>query len=248
MILQSHVPYPVAPAPRLPGVAPFDLENWLHVDDAYTGQMAQRERLLNTTRDRVLAELPEARPAASELFDTILAQLPDSFERTGDTVRCPDGRIVDLDRKDPLDTLGRLIQEDLCLMEQRGDAHVLTGAVLCFPASWLLSEKIGRPLLGIHEPVEEYDEGLARRVQRLFDGVQVGRPLWRFNALYYADATLFQPRSEHARRTPVDKSTAPYLRSERQCLVRLPESRAVVFSIHTYVVPRNAAEALDTSG
>jgi hypothetical protein len=30
----------------------------------------------------------------------------------------------------------------------------------------------------------------------------------------------------------------PFVRSERQCLIRLPESRAVLFSIHTYVVAR----------
>jgi hypothetical protein len=56
-------------------------------------------------------------------------------------------------------------------MERRGDEHVLTAAVLCFPASWHLADKIGRPLTTIHVPVKVYDETLARRVQRLFDGV-----------------------------------------------------------------------------
>jgi hypothetical protein len=32
----------------------------------------------------------------------------------------------------------------------------------------------------------------------------------------------------------------PYLRSERQCLLRLPKTRAIVFSIHTYVLPVTA--------
>jgi hypothetical protein len=132
-------------------------------------------------------------------------------------------------------TLGHLVQEDLCLMEKRGEEHHLTAAVLCFPASWRLSEKIGRPLTDIHVPVPEYDEGIAKRVQRLFDGVQVGRPLWRFNALRYAEPDLFQPR---ARREP-DGAQArglPYLRSERQCVLRLPDTAACVFSIHTFVV------------
>ena len=31
---------------------------------------------------------------------------------------------------------------------------------------------------------------------------------------------------------------APFLRSERQCILRLPQSGAVVFSIHTYVLAR----------
>ena len=98
-------------------------------------------------------------------------------------VRRPDGVRVPLDRADPMATLGHLVQEDLCLMEKRGQQHVLTAAVLCFPASWRLADKIGRPLTAIHAPVAEYDDALARRVQRLFDGVQPGRPLWRFNAL-----------------------------------------------------------------
>jgi len=36
----------------------------------------------------------------------------------------------------------------------------------------------------------------------------------------------------------VDIGSAPYLRSERQSILRLPDTGAVVFSIHTYVVAR----------
>ena len=64
---------------------------------------------------------------------------------------------VAIDRGDPMGTLGHLVQEDLCLMEKRGEEHVLTAAVLCFPASWRLADKIGRPLEAIHVPVPEYD-------------------------------------------------------------------------------------------
>ena len=140
------------------------------------------------------------------------------------------GVIVSLDRDAPLLTLGRLVQEDICLLEKRGEEHVLTGAVLCFPANWRLAEKINRPLLGIHAPVPEYDENIARRVQRLFDGVRVGRPLWRFNKLSYSDADLHQPYKK------TDGDVTPFIRSERQCILRLPRTDAVVFSIHTFVV------------
>jgi hypothetical protein len=34
----------------------------------------------------------------------------------------------------------------------------------------------------------------------------------------------------------------PYLRSERQCVLRLPKTRACVFSIHTYVLARTTAQ------
>jgi hypothetical protein len=92
-----------------------------------------------------------------------------------------------------------------------------------------------RPLSIIHEPVEEYDDNITRRVQRLFDGLQVGRPLWRFNALVYADAELFQPRKMLERREKPTQNKAKYMRSERQTLMRLPRTKAVVFGIHSFV-------------
>jgi hypothetical protein len=85
--------------------------------------------------------------------------------------------------------------------------------------------------------VPVYDAGLAARVQRLLDAVRPGQPLWRANALDYVDPALFQPRSEADKRPP-DRGARGYIRSERQCLVRLPRTQAVVFSIHTYVVRR----------
>ncbi|EDM72009.1 hypothetical protein RAZWK3B_17863 [Roseobacter sp. AzwK-3b] len=239
-IFQTRLPYD-AMAPRpLPGIQPLDSATWLQVDDAFAAQMAERARLLRERRDDVLAVRPEGRAAVDELLQYVLdwlAKHGEGYSISAKDVTRPDGARIPLDRYDPMGTLGHLVQEDLCLMEKRGDEHVLTAAVLCFPASWRLADKIGRALTAIHVPVPEYDEGLARRVQRLFDGVQVDRPLWRFNALRYARPDLFQPRSRIA---PKDLAEAdaryPYLRSERQCVLRLPETRACVFSIHTYML------------
>jgi len=233
--VQKSLPYDPFSDPPLPGVKPLEVADWLIRDEAFAGQMAARDRLLAERRDAVLALDEGARGAAEELLDLVLGL---AYPGAGERVLRPDGVDVAIDRGDPMGTLGRLVQEDLCLMQKRGDEHVLTGAVLCFPASWLLSEKFMRPLGGIHEPVARYDGDIARRVQRLFDGVRPGRPLWRFNALWYADAVLHQPRSVNARRPRADAETAPYFRSERQSILRLPESGAVVFSIHTFVLAR----------
>ena len=100
------------------------------------------------------------------------------------------------DRGDALETLSRLIQEDVVLLQPDDRGHVMTAALLAFPASWTLSEKIGKPLGPIHAPVSAYDSNIAKRVNRIFDNVQPGRPMWRANALLYQDAALFQPRSE----------------------------------------------------
>ncbi|MDX5401988.1 MAG: DUF3445 domain-containing protein [Rhodobacterales bacterium] len=245
-ILQTRLSYdPTTPRP-LPGIAPMDPADWVIVDDAYAGQMEERRKLLAERRDKVLALDPQARPAAQELLNAVLADLAARADHvvTEGQVQRPDGVTVTLDRDDPMGTLGHLVQQDLCIMERRGDEHVLTAAVLCFPASWTLEEKFMRPLTGIHVPVDSYDDSMARRVQRLFDGVQVGRPLWRFNALWYADPTLHQPRREADRRPERGAEDARYLRTERQSLLRLPQTGAVVFGIHTSVLERATVRAL----
>lgn len=234
-VLQKCLPYdPLAPRP-LPGIQPLDPKSWLIRDDAFAGQMACRDRLLRMRRTEVLAIDPCAHAAAGELLDLVLAS---AYPKASDHVIRPDGARVAIDRADPMGTLGRLVQEDLCILQKQGGEHVLTAAVLCFPASWTLDEKFMQPLLRIHVPVDTYDSTMARRVQRLFDGVQVGRPLWRFNALWYADPALFHPRRENDPRDKSEVDNPPYLRSERQCVVRLPRTDAVVFSIHTYILAR----------
>ncbi len=238
-ILQSTLPFAPWMDPRtarLPGILPVVGDDWLRVDDAFAGQMAERDRLITQSPGLVHALIDAGRLAAEELFDAVIAKLtvtPGYHIGAGSALR-PDGQTVALDRDQPLLSLGRLVQEDLCLLEQDGAEHVLTGACLCFPASWTLAQKIGRPMTAIHQPVEPYTEDIARRVQRLFDAIRPEQPLWRANALVYDDPTLHQPRLEHERRPAPTRRD--YLRSERQCLIRLPRSRAVVFSIHTYLV------------
>jgi hypothetical protein len=229
-------PWAVPAMARLPGVQPLDMADWLQVDDAFAAQMRARDTLIAARRDAVYRALDGVSDAAVELLALILDHLGPGYVRDGDTVTRPDGVAVDLGGDDPLVTAARLVQEDLCLLQAGpGGEHVLTGAVLCFPASWTLAEKLGRPLTAIHSPVDSYTTDMAARVQRLFDAIRPGRPLWRQNALRYADPTLFHPRSEAAPRDDTARET-PYLRSERQSLIRLPTSGAVAFTIHTYVL------------
>ncbi len=232
-ILQDQLPPPQTVENKLPGVGPCDPDDWLRVDEAYAAQMTYRAELLAENREAVLWMDPAALPAAQEVLEEALDLLPGlGFERAGDEMICPDGRIVPLDHQQPLLTLGHLVQEDICILQKRGDEHVLTGAVLCFPANWRLAEKAGKPLVDIHIPVPEYDDDIARRVQRMFDGVRAGRPLWRINRLSYVEADLHQPRRKAV------GEVERFNRSERQCIIRMPRTDAVIFTIHTWVVRR----------
>lgn len=238
-ILQERLPFLPwmdARTRRLPGILPVEGHDWLRVDEAYDAQMALRDRLIAGQERAVHALLPEAQPAAAELYAAVLDWLREEpgFVVGESAVRRPDGVEVTLDATNPLLTLGRLVQEDLCLLQPEGGEYRLTGAVLCFPASWTLAQKIGSPMTGIHGPVPVYDEDISRRVNRLFEAIRPEQPLWRMNFLTYDDFVLHQPRCEGEKR-PQPRDHV-FVRSERQCLIRLPVSRAVVFTIHTYVV------------
>jgi hypothetical protein len=227
---------------RLPGTVPIDPADWLQRDEVFAQQMAERDRLIAERNGDVLAMPEAARPAAEELLALILAHLNGvpGYAREPNTVRRPDGALVPLDGP-PLAVAGRLVQEDLVILE-RGDGeaeHRLTAAVLCFPSNWTLAQKLGMPLSRIHLPVDAYDATVAKRVQRLFDAIRPEAPLMRANLIPYGHADLHSPRPEFSRHTP-GPAEVRFLRVERQTLLRLPETRAVVFSIHVYQVPLDA--------
>lgn len=221
-------------------MAPCAPGDWLRVDEAFAAQMALRDDLVAREPQAVVAEAGAATaPAARELLALVLRHLPVlGYQVRGDRVARPDGVTVSADDAAPMASLARLCQNDFCLLSDGGQGeHVLRAAALCFPAHWTLAQKLNRPLGAVHRPVPGYAGDLARRVQRLFDGLHPDRPLWRFNALRYADPALHQPAPEGTARHR-DPQRQIFLRSERQCLLRLPESGAVVFSIHTYLLHR----------
>ncbi|MBV7380379.1 heme-dependent oxidative N-demethylase family protein [Maritimibacter dapengensis] len=217
----------------LPGTRPLAPGDWLRRDERYAEQMALRDRLVLQQRDKVIAQTDDAVDAVAELLSVVLEDLG----VRGSDYRRADGVTVGIDRDDPLGTLGRLAQEDFIVMLRGENEHWLAAGVLCFPSLWTLTQKIGRPLTAIHTPVPEYDTALATRVQRLFDLVRVEQPLVRWNHLPYETDRLHNPALEST--SPEDYHASgprPFLRKERQVIKRLPETGAVVFSIHTWLV------------
>ncbi len=223
---------------RLPGINPLANEDWLFRDDVFAEQMAYRDWLVEHQRDAVFKVLDDVRPAAEELLGVITDVLAgrDGYELGKKYVERPDGVRVALEDDHPLLIAGRLTQHDLCVMEKCGNEHVLTGASLFFPSSWSLDEKVGHPLITIHVPIEVYTDDIAARVQRMFDMIRVDRPLWRANTLIYTNPDLHQPRRSGTREAPTSDQKL-WLRSEFQGLKRLPETNAIIFSIHNSVVP-----------
>jgi hypothetical protein len=151
----------------------------------------------------------------------------------------------------PLAWLGGQVQEDLLVLDGAAPGWLLVAGVLCFAAGWCLDDKLGRPLLEVHEPVPGYAEQLGQRVDALMERLKAERPVTRVNwGISVTDALNKAPVTvghwAHLREgiTPRNAGERCFLRLERQTLSRLPATHALLFTIHTWCGPI-AEEARD---
>jgi dimethylamine monooxygenase subunit A len=236
------------------GIKALDLAEWIEIDERFLDQLAERRRLLAERREEVVAALPESGAGQEELLELLLDHLPKRFpehyrrrERLIENLATGERFEIEAWAERPLELAGRLVQEDLCLMQRSEAGYRLVAAVLCFPAHWRLADKLGRPLQAIHDPVPGFGERLAAPVDRFFGNIQVERPVWRVNWSLVDTPTLFLPPEHRGRPREIAAARAGeelWLRIERQTLRRLPCSGDVVFGIHTRVDP--LAQAIDS--
>jgi hypothetical protein len=221
--------------------------DWFEIDTLYPTEMAERRHLLETNHSAVFAALPVSESARHEALAMIRTALaahhPAWFSQTSTGFRNQlTGETWTGTEYDPLEIAGRLVQEDLCIIQQSDSAPDFTAAILCFPSRWRLLEKIGKPLIDVHGPVPFYKDRLARPINRFFANLKTGHIVSRLNWSLLDDPALFQPGGKW--RTTGDDQITPenagdriFLRVERQTLRRLPASGAVLFGIRVHVHP-----------
>lgn len=245
--MPDYLPIPEGPFRLAMGLLALDPADWIEIDANFASELRLKRRLLAEQHDACFLARPGAEAGGAETLEMLAAHLPARFpeiyRRDGDAlILLPLDERWDLRHPDlhPLDLAGRLVQEDLCLLRQDGDAHVLAALSVCFPSRWRIADKIGKPLRDIHAPVAFYDEKLARPVDRFFLHLKEDRPVQRFNWNLHDDPALFQPvghnRSERdPSLTAENAGDRLFIRVERQTLRRLPSSGDVLFGIRTYI-------------
>ncbi len=223
-----YQPFDGRPFKQRIGIRPLDLAAWIEPDEEFESNLATKATLLAERHAEVFSALPYAMEASVEVDRLVAVHMSTYFP----------ARSCEIDPDlHPLDRAGRRVQEDLCLMVQHDGELRLAAASLCFPGRWRLADKIGRPMLAIHEPVARYAEDIGRATDDLLSRLTVERPVWRLNWSLVDDPTLFQPGGHgQTDAAPVDPEDL-YLRVERQTLRRLPETGAILFTIRTYVRP-----------
>jgi len=221
--------------------------DWFEFDARYLSDMAEKRRLLSEAHSDVFAALPISDAAREEALALIVAALtahhPDWFSRDAGILHNHlTGEVWRDASCDPLELAGRLVQEDLCLVQNADDGPVFTAASLCFPSRWRLLDKIGKPLSAVHGPVPFYADRLARPVDRFMRHVKPGHIVSRLNWSLLDDPALFQPGGKWrvdggAGITAQNAGGRVFLRVERQTLRRLPVTEAVLFGIRVHVYP-----------
>jgi len=251
-----HLPFEPGPYRMAMGLVAVPETKWFDIDDRYSVEMAERQRLMAERRTDVFGMEPRSGAACAETLTMLIEHLTRVY---ADWFAC-DGTVFHnhltgatwrLGDDEPLALAGRLVQEDLCLIEASPEGPRLTAAVVCFPSRWRLQEKLGRPLAEVHARVPFYGDRLARPVDRFMGHVRPGHISVRLNWSVMDDPTLFQPtgkwRAAHdATITEQNAGDRLFLRVERQTLRRLPVSGAVLFGIRVHVYP--LAGAVTTPG
>ena len=251
-----HLPFEAGPfrmAMALTACPPGEL---VEIDDRYPAEMAERRALLACRHGEVFAACAGSEAARAETLRHVAELLPRRhpgwFSQDGRWLRNHlAGERWDLasPAHDPLEVAGRLVQEDLCLIEATAGGPVLQAALLCAPSRWLLADKIGRPLAAVHANVPLYGERLSAPVDRFMAHLKAGKLAQRLNWSVVDDPALFQPtRKRQAEANPAvtaaNAGERLFLRVERQTLARLPASGFVLFAIrvHSYALSRAAAD------
>ena len=150
-----------------------------------------------------------------------------------------------------------LIEEDFILIEEVDGNALITAASNVYSSSGRLVASVGRAIDWAHVPVLGLTEMLGRRIDRIVGSVHSATPGERFNWQLTPLSSILFPRDyphaanavavhdirEILRVNPQQAGDLLWIRVERQTLNRLPDSRAVAFSLHTYSDPLSSIQS-----
>ncbi len=248
-------PYRWAGADFQLGLRPIEPNRWILIDADYAAIMREKRERLAAFAQHYYRTLPGSLAAQRELRERVAAHLvadyPERFERAGSILTAPGTEMrCDLgdDSIEPLLQLSNMIQEDFMLIEEVEGAGCITAASNVYSSSGRLVAAVGRDIDWAHEPVPNLTAKLGPRIHRVLDSVHAATPCERFNWQLTPMATIFFPHDDphaanaqamHRIRDSIHGNPALagellWIRVERQTLVRLPDTRAVAFSLHTY--------------
>ena len=217
------------------GLKPIRERSWLDVDNHYASDIKLKSDLLARHRDAVFATTTSADMAERDILKLVTEELANAY---------PDITPPVNNEENPLLKAALMVQEDLVLMQEgEGGSYDLTAASVSFPTGWNLSEKVGRPMQEIHNPVPDLNPAIGKSIDKFFQNMKPGKIVERFNWGLYDDDALFQPewwRDRQPKKPEITLETIGekfYFRIERQTLQRLPTPKSALFTIRIFNTP-----------
>lgn len=245
--------------PALAGAPGSVFEHRFDIDEHYLSETAERAQVLarDPLRSVVMPHMHEACWDALEMLMTQLAaDYPEHFRLTRAGARWTwENAALGIRQRfvfgdadtlpyEPLEYIGRQVQGDFALLDQRDGELFLDAGLVTGPAAWSLAIDIGMsfrhwlaPL-----PLAPQTGELDRALQLLLD-IQAGRPVRRLNwtmtvnpRLDTSAETYRQWVHERGQVTAENVARLVHLRVELQHMARLPRSNALLFGIRTYLI------------
>lgn len=255
MLSPKHHPYRNAGAMFQIGLKPMEIATWLDIGADHAGFMVEKRKRVHGRPPLYYRSLPRSLDAQIELLENAISHLLEHHsgryrrERDGlrDTI---DGSVHAGGHCEPLELLGQVVEEDFILFERIDSVDMITAASNAYTSSGRIVSCVGRDMHYAHDPVPGLNTQLAARIDRVLANVQAGAPVVRFNWFVTAIHNRLYPEGSHHANATASEEVARVLaedhnragellhvRTERQTFVRLPETRALAFGIHTYSDP-----------
>ena len=242
-----------------PGPEGTAYEFLFDIDEHYLSEMAERDIVLKENPKRCLT-MPHMDLACWDLIERTMVSLSEDYpawfelSRNGEQWRWQN-KLLQIDDTfvfgdssslplPPMEYIGRQLQGDLALLDQRdGDLFLDAGIVTC-PADWSLAFDMGMSFKEWHGPVPlAHEMGVFDRALKYLTAIPVGRPVRRLNWTLTINARMDTSPETYPNwgsdRTTITKDNLGeklHLRVELQVLDRMPRSNALLFSIRTYLI------------
>ncbi|CCE81860.1 Piso0_002537 [Millerozyma farinosa CBS 7064] len=237
-------------------------EEWFLIEDTYQKVTGLKKELVEVNEDHtVLAYDNKATyHAVHEFYSTVVHHLcskyPQYFSRSGDKIKNHiNGELLfrdcaAIDSITLLKNLASNIEEDFFILlkdhpHDEKEEYIFRAGVSGFPSGFDPAKNYNKPISYIHGPVPQYEDRLKLSMSRFFNRL-TEKDLWvRHNWTIQIGDKWFVLDSNHAYEgeeveklefEDVDFSKT-FLRAERQVLTRLPQSRANVMTVRTYLTP-----------
>jgi len=202
--------------------------------NAPPGVLAERRHFIAESPEKYTAVLPEGEDLLDEtirLARTLDTIEPHKFDHLSPLEKCQ--------------KLGELWQADFLLMKpDAAGIFRLYAGCLCFASHWALADKMGRPMVDIHQPVPGLNEALGKQINGFLEKIKPDISWERGNwGLSRSPERNLHPSLDRPRLDASVTLDEVYWRLEEQSLVALPETGGILFGIKIVIKPLREIKA-----